>query len=68
MVEAKKAEVNEEIEQKMAAYYAQQLVHPRTLFSYEKSNVICEGDVAIIYEKHDLLKQVVITKGQQYTA
>ena len=45
----------------MAAYYAKQMVHPRTLFSYEKDNVIAEGDTVLVYEKHDLSKQVVIT-------
>lgn len=44
------------------------MVHPRTLFSYEKDNVIAEGDTVLVYEKHDLSKQVVITPRQQYTA
>ena len=52
----------------MSAYYAKQLTHGRTLFSYDKNNVICEGDTVIVYEKQDLQKQVIITKGQQYTA
>ena len=45
-----------DIEKQMAAYYARQLVHGRTLFSYERDNLIREGDTAIFYEKHDLMK------------
>ena len=44
------------------------MVHLRTLYTYDKDNVIREGDTAIIYEKQDLLKQVVIKKGASYTA
>lgn len=47
------AGVSPEIEAQMAAYYAKQLVHPRTLFSYDKDNVIQEGDTVVIYEKQD---------------
>ena len=43
-------------------------MHPRTLFSYDKDNVIREGDTVLIYEKHDLAKQVVITPGAYYSA
>ena len=52
----------------MAAYYAKQLNHGRTLFSYEKDNVIREGDTVIIYEKQDLQKQLIISRGKSYTA
>ena len=45
-----------DIEKQMAAYYAKQLVHGRTLFSYERDNLIREGDTVIFYEKHDLMK------------
>jgi hypothetical protein len=33
------------------------------LFSYERKNLIREGDIAIFYESMDLSKQVVIKKG-----
>lgn len=41
------------IEDKLAAYYKDQLVHERTIYSYERANVIREGDVVIFYERHD---------------
>lgn len=52
-VKQSKAGVSPEIEAQMAAYYAKQLVHPRTLFSYDKDNVIHEGDTVVVYEKQD---------------
>ena len=52
-----------DIEKQMEAYYARQLVHGRTLFSYERDNVVQEGDTVIFFEKHDLQKQVIVKRG-----
>ena len=56
------------IESKLAAYYTNQLSHNRTIYSYERSNIIKEGDVVIFYERHDHQKKMIITKGQTYTS
>ena len=58
--------VKVDLENEMAAYYAKQMVHPRTLFSYERDNVIHEGDTVIIYEKQDLQKQVVVSSNGEF--
>lgn len=33
------------------------------LFSFERKNLVREGDIAIFYESMDLSKQVLIKKG-----
>lgn len=38
----------------------------RTLFSYDRKNLIHEGDIAIFYESMDHHKQQVIKKGGSY--
>ena len=66
--EAKNSGKSINIEKEMAAYYAKQLVHSRTLFSYDSDNFIAEGDLVLVYEKQDLQRQVVIAPGARYTA
>jgi hypothetical protein len=36
------------------------------MFSYDHTNLIKEGDIAIFYESIDLNKQVVIKRGAIY--
>ena len=52
------------IKEKMKQYYDAKLEHPRSLFTYEKENVIQEGDTVVFYESMSHFKQVVIKRGQ----
>ena len=55
------------IKEKMQQYYDAKLEHPRSLFTYDKNNVIKEGDTVVFFERRDQFKQVTIKRGQQYT-
>ena len=54
------------IEEKMKQYYSNQIKPPRSLFTYERDNVIKEGDTVLFFEKMDQMKQVTVTRGQIY--
>ena len=38
----------------------------RNLFSYERQNLVREGDLVLFYESMDLSKQMIIKRGDQY--
>ena len=38
----------------------------RNLFSYERKNLVREGDLVLFYESMDLSKQMIVKRGGMY--